>query len=47
VLKDAIFILENQGLNVIVNGRGAVREQSQAPGSALIKGSTITIKLEV
>lgn len=42
---DAIFLLENAGLQVILNGRGKVREQSIVPGAAVIKGSTIQILL--
>ncbi|MCK4663695.1 MAG: transpeptidase family protein [Bacteroidales bacterium] len=44
-LKDALFILENAGLNVVVVGRGVVTEQSLSPGERLINGDEITIKL--
>ncbi len=45
--KDAVYVLENLGLRVIISGRGHVREQSIPPGSALIKGSQISLRLEV
>ena len=44
-LRDALFILENKGLNVSFNGTGRVTEQSQPIGSKVIKGSTIEIRL--
>ncbi len=45
--KDAIYVLENLGLKVIINGRGHVKEQSIPPGSALVKGSQISLRLAV
>lgn len=44
-LRDAIFLLENQGLNVLHNGKGRVTEQSQLPGVKALSGSTIKLKL--
>jgi cell division protein FtsI (penicillin-binding protein 3) len=44
-LKDAIYILENNGLNVDVQGKGKVRQQSLAPGTRIIKGQNITLQL--
>ncbi|MCQ2375851.1 MAG: transpeptidase family protein [Salinivirgaceae bacterium] len=44
-LKDAVFLLENKGLRVKVEGRGAVRQQSIAPGSLYRNGDVITLKL--
>ncbi len=43
-LKDAIYILENNGLKVTVSGLGKVRSQSIPPGRK-IKGQTIHLKL--
>ena len=43
--KDAIYLLENMNLRVKLSGSGKVVEQSIPPGSRLVKGSTITIRL--
>ncbi len=43
--KDAVALLENMGLKVIVSGRGRVTEQSVNAGSRINKGSRIFIKL--
>jgi cell division protein FtsI (penicillin-binding protein 3) len=45
--KDAVYILENMGLKVNLSGRGFVREQSIPPGTKVIKGRQIVLKLEV
>jgi cell division protein FtsI (penicillin-binding protein 3) len=45
-LRDALYLLENTGLNVLVKGdKGRVNAQSQFPGSRALKGSKI--KLEI
>ncbi|MBC6400477.1 MAG: transpeptidase family protein [Ekhidna sp.] len=44
-LRDAIYVLENLGLKVKVNGRGRVATQSMAPGGKIIKGSTIKLQM--
>ena len=44
-LRDALFILENQGLKVFYQGTGRVVEQSQLPGIRALKGSAITVVL--
>jgi cell division protein FtsI (penicillin-binding protein 3) len=44
-LKDAVYLLENAGLNVEVKGRGKVIMQSLAPGSKIIRGKTIELIL--
>lgn len=44
-LKDAIYLLENYGLQVHVKGKGRVRQQSISPGTTAGKGQTITIEL--
>jgi cell division protein FtsI (penicillin-binding protein 3) len=46
MLKDALFLLENVGLNVKIQGRGRVQNQSLAPGTKVVKGSNINIYLE-
>ena len=45
-LKDALYLLENKGLTVKWKGSGKVVSQSEDPGSRIIKGSTIELKLE-
>ncbi len=43
-LRDALFLLENKGLQVVVKGDGGrVTSQSQLPGSKALKGSVIKI----
>ncbi len=42
-LKDALFLLENEGLKVKVNGRGRVKQQSLTPGAKV--GEKRDIKL--
>ena len=44
-LRDALYILENRGLRVKVQGNGMVKRQSLQPGSKAFQGSTITIEL--
>jgi len=44
-LKDALYILENKGLRVNFKGNGRVKKQSLIPGSRLIVGDKIEIKL--
>lgn len=44
-LKDAVYLLENNGLKVEVVGVGKVKEQSVPAGTALVKGTKVTIKL--
>lgn len=44
-LRDAIYMLEQSGLQVKPVGRGAVRRQSIKPGTPVLKGSLITIEL--
>ena len=45
-LKDAVFVLENEGLHVKFQGRGRVKKQSQRPGVRALRGSEITLILE-
>ena len=44
-LKDALFLLEDLGLQVKVKGSGFVRNQSINPGQKAIKGQLIKIDL--
>lgn len=44
-IKDALYLLENAGLKVKVEGVGKVKYQSLQPGSKLVKGSSINIQL--
>ncbi|RLD61196.1 MAG: peptidoglycan glycosyltransferase [Bacteroidetes bacterium] len=44
-VKDALFILENIGLKVVVEGSGLVKEQSIPPGTRIRKGKEIILKL--
>jgi len=46
-LTDALFILEQQGLKVIVNGKGTVMKQSIPPGYLIYKGMPVVIDLQV
>ncbi len=43
--KDAIYLLENLGMQVIIKGRGIVKNQSISSGNKIIKGSKIILKL--
>jgi len=45
-LRDAVYLLENRGLKVVVEGYGSVVYQSIVPGTIIIhKGNSIYIKL--
>jgi cell division protein FtsI (penicillin-binding protein 3) len=44
--KDAVFILENMGLNVQVQGRGKVISQNIKPGTFARKGRSVLINLQ-
>lgn len=44
-LRDALYILENRGLRVRVQGSGMVKRQSIAPGTRAADGATILIVL--
>ena len=44
-LRDAIFLLENYGLQVSHNGRGRITAQSILPGQKIKKGSRISLTL--
>jgi cell division protein FtsI (penicillin-binding protein 3) len=44
-LKDALYLLENAGLRVSIEGMGKVKQQSLQPGMRIVKGSSIILKL--
>ncbi|MCK4852960.1 MAG: transpeptidase family protein [Bacteroidales bacterium] len=44
-VKDAVFLLENVGLKVIIHGRGKVLKQSITPGSRIEKGQRIVLTM--
>lgn len=44
--RDALYLLEEAGLRVLLSGAGRVVSQSISPGSRLVKGQTITITLK-
>jgi cell division protein FtsI (penicillin-binding protein 3) len=46
-LKDALYRLEQLGLRVMANGKGAVVNQSIKPGSLINRGMNVVIELQV
>lgn len=44
-LKDAVYLLEKQGMKVVVHGRGKVYAQSVAPGTKINRGQNIVLQL--
>ena len=44
-IKDAIYILENQGIQVHFLGKGVIKKQSLKPGEKIVKGSKIILEL--
>lgn len=44
-IRDALYILENQGMNVRFSGNGVVKTQSILPGEKIIKGEKIILEL--
>ena len=44
-LRDALFVLGNQGIKVLSQGMGRVQAQSLEPGAPIKKGSVITLTL--
>ncbi len=43
--KDAVYLLEKQGLRVSLSGKGSVRSQSLTSGSRVVKGQTVALVL--
>lgn len=46
-LRDALFLLENRGFRVMVDGRGKVKEQSITPGTEAAGAGTKVISLKM
>jgi cell division protein FtsI (penicillin-binding protein 3) len=46
-LKDALFLLENMKLKVVVNGKGKVKTQSLAAGTKITKGQTVYLEMNI
>ncbi|MDP4210446.1 MAG: penicillin-binding protein [Bacteroidota bacterium] len=46
-LRDALFLLENAGLKVVVKGRGRITAQSIMPGTRIKTGETIYLTLSL
>ena len=44
-IKDALYILENQGFRVDFFGHGVVKKQSISPGEKMVKGRNIILEL--
>ena len=45
-LRDALFLLEQMGLNVSANGKGSVVAQSVKPGTLVNKGMPVVLELQ-
>lgn len=45
-LKDALYLLENEGYKVTFSGTGRVRTQNPSAGTTLGKGNRITLTLK-
>lgn len=43
--KDALYLLENAGLKVVIKGRGSVRSQSIPPGTLVSEGKEIILEM--
>ena len=46
-LRDAIYLLENSGLNVRYNGKGKVRRQSPEHGARYYEGTTVSLEMNM
>jgi len=46
-VKDAVYLLENLGLKVTVDGRGTVRGQEPGPGTRLYPGTKVALKMSI
>jgi cell division protein FtsI (penicillin-binding protein 3) len=44
-VKDAVFLLEQMGLKVVLTGKGTVVRQSLSPGRMYLKGSVVLLDL--
>lgn len=46
-LKDALYLLENQGLNVRLQGSGLIRSQNPPAGTRVGRGQEVTLLLDI
>ena len=46
MLRDALYLLENKGLRVNIQGQGRVRTQSVSPGARCNKGMQVVLEME-
>lgn len=46
-MRDAIYLLESQGLRVVCNGRGRVLRQSPEHGARCYDGTTVTLQMNM
>jgi cell division protein FtsI (penicillin-binding protein 3) len=46
-LSDALYLLENGGLNVVARGRGKVNAQSVPPGTITRQGQRIVLEMSI
>lgn len=46
-LKDALYLLESKGMEVHVDGRGTVREQSVQAGSQIRRGTVVKLNMSI
>ena len=46
-LSDALYLLENRGLNVVARGRGKVNAQSLPPGTITRQGQRIVLEMSI
>ena len=44
-VKDAVFILENMGMSVELQGRGTILKQSIAPGGRVSRGDLVVLEM--
>jgi cell division protein FtsI (penicillin-binding protein 3) len=46
-MRDAVYLLENSGLRVRIEGKGKVRKQSPAHGARIYEGSSVLIECAI
>jgi len=44
-IRDAVYLLENEGLTVRIQGKGTIKKQSIAPGNTVVMGKEIILQL--
>ncbi len=45
--RDAVYLLENMGMRVEVNGRGTVRGQQPLPGALIRSGELVKLEMSL